>query len=406
MDMLDNLPPLPLGLRYETIDKYHCPTILTEQDESGLYHTLRLHDRVRHIDLDLPHSIANKVVALLDKHFPILEHLSLAHSESYAAENSIPLPLTLPKALLAPNLRRLALPGISPPRRLRLLTSTALLVTLDLNNIQTSSYFHSGLLVARLRSLPYLAKLSIAFSIPISHSSDERMLFGTQEDPVILPSLKDLRFKGIGVYLESLVAQIRAPLLEGLIITLFNETRIFALPHLSHLVNNTEAFKCPSMAVDFRDEMVYLISGQNVSNRFSRGPITFGVICKQLDWQIDCAIQICHVLIPAITGVERLWLQYSSQGIPTEFQNGAINRAKWHHLLSSFIGVQRIYIHVELLEELSRALRVYEVSSDPAYRRKTQCVYLVYQCSSSHGSPNPGFTGRVLLLASLRPAAT
>jgi hypothetical protein len=69
-----------------------------------------------------------------------------------AAENSIP--LTLPKAFLAPNLRHLALPGISPPKRLRLLTSTVSLVTLKLSNIQTSSYFRPRLLVARLRPSP------------------------------------------------------------------------------------------------------------------------------------------------------------------------------------------------------------------------------------------------------------
>ena len=370
MDMLDNLPPLPLGVHYKTIDKNLCLTILTEPDESGLYHTLRLHDRVRHIDLNLPPSTMNKAVMLLDKHFPILEHLSLAHSESYAAENSIPLPLTLPKAFLAPNLRHLTLPGISPLRRLRLLTSTALLVTLDLNNIQTTSYLHPRLLVARLQSLPYLAKLSISFSIQIPHSS---ALFGKQEEPVTLPSLKNLWFKGVDVYLESLVAQIKAPLLEVLAITLFesNQVRAFALPHLSHLINITDAFKRPNMAVVFCDNMVHLMSSQDDSVK--QGRITFGVICKQLDWQIDYAIQICHVLVPALTGVEQL-ICYSPQGIPTEFRNGAIDSAKWHNLLRSFIGLQSIYIHNDLLEELSRALQVEEVMSDPGFLPKLRRI--------------------------------
>ena len=151
MNMLNHFPPLPLGVYYHTTNKYLDPTLLTEQDESGLYHALRLHDRVRQIDLDLPPSVTNKVVALLDKHFPILEHLSLAHTALFPIEDSVP--VTLPKAFLAPNLRHLTLPGISPLRRLRLLTSTALLVTLDLSNIQTTGYFHPRLLAARLRSL-------------------------------------------------------------------------------------------------------------------------------------------------------------------------------------------------------------------------------------------------------------
>jgi hypothetical protein len=31
-------------------------------------------------------------------------------------------------------------------------------------------------------------------------------------------------------------------------------------------------------------------------------------MCKQLDWQIDCAAQICHELIPALSSVERFTL--------------------------------------------------------------------------------------------------
>jgi hypothetical protein len=57
----------------------------------------------------------------------------------------------------------------------------------------------------------------------------------------MLPSLKNLQFKGVGAYLESLVAQIRVPLLEQLWIVLFNQIA-FALTHLSHLINITEVF--------------------------------------------------------------------------------------------------------------------------------------------------------------------
>jgi hypothetical protein len=76
---------------------------LTEQDELGIYHALRLHDRVYHIDLELPPSILHKAFVLLDKQFSILEHLSVTFSAT--SKNS--LPLTLPKAFLAPNLLNL-----------------------------------------------------------------------------------------------------------------------------------------------------------------------------------------------------------------------------------------------------------------------------------------------------------
>ena len=121
VDTLDHLPPLPL------IVKYTSTTRRTEQDELGIYQALRLHGRIRLIGIDLPPSILHKALALMDENFPILEHLSLSYSCS--ADSGDRLPLTLPKAFLAPNLRNLTLSGISLPRRLRLLTSTVSLVT-------------------------------------------------------------------------------------------------------------------------------------------------------------------------------------------------------------------------------------------------------------------------------------
>jgi hypothetical protein len=149
--MLDDLPQLPLFLDYAHT---RHGVALTEQDELGIYHALRLRGRVRHINLDLLPSIFQKVFVLVDDHFPMLEHLSL----SFTAENNIP--LTLPKAFLAPNLRHLALCGIGLPKRLRFLTSTVSLVTLKLSDIQFSSYFRPRILLARLSSLPHLAPIS------------------------------------------------------------------------------------------------------------------------------------------------------------------------------------------------------------------------------------------------------
>ena len=337
VDMLDHLPPLPLLIDYETRYGVAVWPVLTEQDELGIYHALRLHDRVYHIHLNLPPSTFHKVFVLLAEQFPILEHLSLTSS----ATSKNGLPLTFPKAFLAPNLRHLALPGISPPRRLQLLTSAVFLVTLHIGNIQTSSYFHPRLLVARLQSLPRLEELHIGFAVPIPRPSTERELLGEQRTPVTLPSLKTLWFKGVGAYLESLVAQIRAPRLEGLDITLLNQIA-FALPHLSNLIDITEAFKPPSATVGFYDNAVYLTMANGPTQSNWR-PVLLRVMCNQLDWQIDCAAQICHALIPALSSIEELTLSRYEE-IATELRNGAIDSATWNDLLRMFIGVKKLYI--------------------------------------------------------------
>jgi hypothetical protein len=357
VDILDHLPPLPLFVNYG-----YASVNMTEQDELGIYHALRLHGRVRHIDLEfLTSSILHKFLVLMDEHFPILELLSL----SFATKNTIP--LTLPKAFLAPNLRHLALVGIGLPKRLQLLTSTVSLVTLKLSNIETSSYFRPRLLVARLRSLPQLKELSIDFSIPIPRPSAERELLGEKGTPVTLPNLQTLRFKGVSAYLESFVAQIRVPLLEWLMITFFNQIA-FALPHLSHLINITEGSKLPASRVYFGPDEVSIITARHGSPWFDPAPLLLRVMCKQLDWQIDCAAQICNALIPALSGVERFALRCSYDfQIPTALENGAIDSTNWHELLRSFIGVKELYIPDKLMEELSRALQAYEVGSDPGF---------------------------------------
>ena len=363
VDTLDHLPPLPLFVDYS------CTSgpVLTEQDELGIHHALRLHDRVRHIFLDIPPSILQKCLVLMDQCFPILEHLTL-----WFGADKFPT-VTLPKAFLAPNLRHLTLPGICPPKRLRFLNSTASLVTLVLWKIQASSYFRPTLLVARLLSLPQLEELSIGFSIPIPRPSTERELLGEQGTPVMLPNLKTLRFRGVNAYLESLFAQIRAPHLERLDITLFNQIA-FALPHLSHLINITEGFKLLAARVYFHRNEVFITAANTTSRRIEE-PFFLCVMCEQLDWQIDCAAQICDALIPALSGVERFTLDFYDETLPTEWQDGEIDGTTWPELLRPFIRVKELYVLNGLLEELSRGLQIYEVGLDPGFLPGLQYIF-------------------------------
>jgi hypothetical protein len=349
VDTLDHLPPLPLQVDYSSTKA------VMEQDEVAICHALRSHNRVHHIYLQLSLSTLHKCLAIMDGHYPILEHLFLLFPADQATT------LTLPKAFLAPNLRYLALFGVGLPKRLRALTSAVSLIRLELGNIQTSNYFPPRLLVARLSSLPHLKELSMSFSIPIPRPSTEGELLGKQGACVTLPSLKKLQFKGVSAYLENFVAQIRAPLLERLGITLFNQIA-FALPHLSNLINIT-AFKLPAVWIYFdRDEVS--VTTSHHSSTWSDGFFLLRVMCKQLDWQIDCAAQICNALVPgALSGAEHFTLDYYDSNIPTELQNDAIDGATWHELLRPFIGVKELYIYNGLLEELSRALQV-EVGSE------------------------------------------
>ena len=295
VDTLDHLPSLPL-----LIDYRDTTATISQQDELTIRHALLCWDRVRHVDLHLPPSILHKFLMLMEESFPMLEHLSLSSSTKED------LRLVLPKTFLAPNLRYLALLGIDFPKRLRLLSSTASLVTLALTITQRSGYFLPRLLVARLRSLPQLEELTIEFSFPIPPSA-ERELSDKRGTPVTLPNLKCLKFQGGSAYLECLVAQIRVPLLGRVDITLFNQIA-FVFTHLSHLVNTTEALKLTTATLVFGNED-FTITG---SQRYG-GPFALSVMCKELDWQIDCAAQICSALIPTFFGIQTLKVDFHQE---------------------------------------------------------------------------------------------
>ena len=371
VDTLDHLPPLPLFIDFlDERDKAPSnpwrPRVVRNEDESGIYHALRLRDRVRRIQLCVSPSTLDKSLRVMDKPLPILEYLSLSGDKITS--------LTLPKTFLVPNLRHLDLLGIRLPKRLRLLTSTLSLVTLKLTSIQASGYFRPRLLVARLESLTQLEDLSIGFSIPIPRPGTEWLLLGKQGVPVVLSNLKSLTFRGVSAYLERLISQIRAPVLRKLNITLFNQLA-FTLTHLSQFVNNTEQINFPRTAIIEFIPGTYITLSQFKKSHpayWNQG-LTLYVMCKPLDWQIDCAAQICGALMSALSGIESLTLIKSSSILSLAISsNSETNEtdnmtygAVWHELLRSFVKVKELHIDPDLTVDLSRALEVDEIGLDP-----------------------------------------
>ena len=348
---LAHLPPIPLIIDYQ-----YANTTVSTSESWGIFQALQMRDRVRRVILHMPTSNLEDLLVIMDEPFPILEQLTI----SSTTEGMSP---KLPETFLAPNLRHLTLSGITLPGELTLLSTSV--VTLTLTNIQATSYFLPRHLVTHLRSFSRLEGLTIGFSIPLPRPSSESELSDTLESPVTLPTLRRFMFNGVTAYLESLVSQIRAPLLENLSIALFNQIA-FALPHLSDFVNATPALKLPMAKVIFKHDGISVISKhptQGVGDRHSGFIIR--VICGLFDWQIDTAGQICRSLTPVLSCVEEITLDFDGEEMPTEWQNGAVDDAAWHDLLRPFIGTKRLHICHVLQPEISRALQVDDAGLDP-----------------------------------------
>ena len=186
------------------------------------------------VALRAPSSSFHTWLELMNEHFPRLEDIFLL------CTTTDDLSLVLPENFQAPGLRRLALHGIGLPKGLSLLSSTIALSTLTLTHTGASCYLPPRHLVTQLQGLPHLEELNFSFAIPMPFPSNEEGPLPAPIPSVTLPALRRLTFRGVGVYLDSVVAQINTPLLERLSLTLFFELEIIALPvNLTKFIQRT-----------------------------------------------------------------------------------------------------------------------------------------------------------------------
>ena len=341
---LSHLPPLPLAINF--LDRTRT---MTRKDEDNLHLGLQQHDRVSQVAFRAPSLSLRMWFELMNKLFPRLRDLSLLST------NTEEMGLVLPETFQAPDLRHLSLHGIGLPKRLSLLSSMIALSALSLTHIGEPCYFPPGHLITQLQGLPHLEELSIGFAIPIPLPSNERELIPAPVPPMTLtlPSLRRLTFRGVGVYLDNLVAQINTPLLERLGLTLFFELA-YTLVNLAKFIHRTEAFGCLFAQVIFNKDGACIDVGhpQRVIGRLS-----LRVNCESLDWQIDSATQVCSALREIVSVVEELTLDLDVDGMPSDWKN-TLDNELWHEFLLPFIGVQKLRVGSSLTLELSQALQL------------------------------------------------
>ena len=324
---LSHLPPLPLVIDYSD-------STIPWDDEDNICLGLRQHGCVRRVALQAPSSRLRMWLEPMNNLFPRLEDLSLLST------NIGEMDLMLPEKLQAPDLRRLTLHGIGLPKGLPLLSSAITLSTLSLTHIGASCYFSPRQLVTQLEGLPYLEEISIGFAIPIPLPSSERELLPAPVLPVTLPALRRLTFRGVGVYLDNLVAQINTPLLERLGLILLFELA-FTLVNLTEFIRRTEAFGCPVFRVTFNKDGAFMDAG--FYEQWDVGKLSLHVNCERLDWQIDSATQVCNALGNALTAVEGLTVDLDVDGMPTDWEN-TLDVTLWHEFLLPFTGVKKLDI--------------------------------------------------------------
>ena len=345
---LSYLPPLSLFIDYSDTTK-----TMTQNDEDNINIGLQRHGFVRRVVLHAPSSSLNIWLGLMNKPFPKLGQLSLL-STGTTKEDMTPM---LPETLQAPGLRRLSLHGIGLPKGLLLLSSTISLSTLSLTGVRAPCYFSPRDLVTQLQGLAHLEELTIGFAIPIPLPSREGELLPRPIPPVTLTTLRRFTFRGLSVYLDNLVVQINAPLLERLDLTLLFEIA-FTLGNLTEFIRGAEGLGCLVAEVKFDENGVHMDAADKKWGYYNRLDITklsLQVNCEPLDWQIDAAALVCSALGTAVSPIEELTLHLDASGMASGWEN-TLYDTLWHELLQSFIGVKKLHISSSLTLELSLAL--------------------------------------------------
>lgn len=318
------------------------------EDKEKIRLGLQQHGHALRVDLRAPSSDLRTCLKPMNKLFPRLGELSLFSTTTEEMN------LVLPETLQTPDLRRLSLHGISLPKGLSLLSSTNALSTLSLTHIRDSCYFSPVDLLTRLHGLPHLEELSIGFATPTSLPSSKGELLPAPIPPVTLPALRQLTFRGMDVYLDSLVARINAPCLERLKLTLFFDLD-FTLVNLIEFIDKTEGFGRPDAQVNFNKDGASIDVGYRVQWGIRESSLCVNINCKRLDWQVDSAAEVCNALGNVLSAVEELRLDLNEDWMPSDCVKTR-DKTLWHELLRPFAGVKKLHVGSSLTLELSRAL--------------------------------------------------
>ena len=336
-ETMDTWPPLPILISGYGREKWGADNIIA---------ALEYDDRIRRIDLfDFPSLQMEKVLAEMHRPFPALKHLILQ-----SGGEIVPV---VPTSLLggsAPRLQTLLLESIPFPGLPKLLLSATHLVELTLRKIPHSGYISPEAMVTCLSVLTRLEKLVIDFESPRCRP-DRKSRHLPPRTRTLLPVLTKLSFRGVGEYLDDLVARIDAPLLGELDVTFFCQL-IFDTPHLAHFISRTPKFKEHDKAyasVEFSDWAVWV--------KTSDRALTLAILCRQSDWQLSSLAQLCslsfhQVLIPTVA---HLYILEGGQ-FPPCWQDD-IETSQWLELLHPFTAVKDLYISREFTPRIAPTLK-------------------------------------------------
>ena len=169
----------------------------------------------------------------------------------------------------------------------------------------------------------------------------------------LVPTLTILQFQGVSEYLEDLVAQIDAPLLNTLCIT-FSHQLIFDTPQITRFIGRTPKFK-PHASVEAQLDFSYWRVQVELPCRSLHRTLEMAISCRQSDWQLSSLAQVCSSSIPQslIPPVEYLYIR---ELFEVHWQDD-IENGQWLEVLRPFTAVKELYLSREFGPRIAPVLK-------------------------------------------------
>ena len=315
-------------------------------------------NRVCEIDLHLTNSQLQRLASAMQDEFSALIHLKL----SFVNDGYLTPITTLPDGFLggsAPNLQSLELHSVPFPTLPKLLLSATGLIRLTLSNISEHGYISPEAMVTCLAVMVNLKSLTVECNPFIFSPHQKRRPPPPPPTCTTLPALTHLRFQGVSDYLEDVVSQIDAPMLDTTCITFQQEYQlIFDIPQLAQFLRRTTMFKVLSEAhvnLDYDSVEVGNLPPTRNIDEMSGFRISFLHIVMN---QWHSLAQFFTSVFPFIYMVKQIYIhaRYLSSSLSPELRVD-IENIQWLEIFLPFTTLKNLYLSKVLALRIAPSLQ-------------------------------------------------